>query len=64
MFTYLAHFWGRSAGAIGVCHKCAATVSAPDVEAALLRLYDTHEHIHYVRWTITHIDGKPVDKCT
>ena len=64
MFTYVAHFWGRTKGAIGIDHNCTATVTAPDAETAHLRLYDTHEHVHGVRWTITHIDGKPVEPCT
>lgn len=60
MNTYRVTFWGRLKGALGLCHTCYATVSAPTAEEATLRLYDTHEHVHNQRFTLTHIDGKPV----
>jgi hypothetical protein len=46
---YQAYFYGRQRGAIGIFHQCSATVEAESVEAARLKLYDTHEHISVAR---------------
>lgn len=38
-------FYGREAGAIGVLSRWERTVEAPSMDAARLKLYETHEHI-------------------
>jgi len=45
MNTYTATFAGRELGAIGIFQSFSVEVKAKDVEAAKLKLYDTHEHI-------------------
>jgi hypothetical protein len=42
---YTFSFHGRTRGAIGIFYQCEATVEADTLEAAQLKLYDTHEHI-------------------
>jgi hypothetical protein len=43
---YRITFQGRKRGAIGVFYEITETVEAPDADAAVLKLYDTWEHIH------------------
>ena len=38
-------FYGREAGAIGALSWWDITVEAPSIDAARLKLYETHEHI-------------------
>ena len=45
MPLYRITFFGRLAGALGESGHHTLTVEAPDVEAARLKLYDTHEHL-------------------
>ena len=45
MNQYTFMFIGREKGAIGSFHDCRKAVEAPDMDAAKLKLYDTHEHI-------------------
>lgn len=44
-------------GAIGKRSKFIITTEAENFEAAKLKLYDTHEHIHILK-----VNNKPVDK--
>jgi hypothetical protein len=53
-FTFI--FTGRQSGAIGECHMCRKTVTAPDIVAAKLKLYDTHEHISDLRLALFDIN--------
>jgi len=46
MNRYTFAFTGRAKGAIGVFHGCTQTVEAETREAAELKLYDTHDHVH------------------
>jgi len=46
---YTLRFNGRLRGAIGVFNEFEQTVRAADLEAANLRLYETHDHITNVR---------------
>ena len=45
MNTYIATFRGRMIGAIGAFQAFKVILAAKDLEAANLKLYDTHEHI-------------------
>ena len=45
-------FRGRKNGAIGITTPLTCEVEAPDREAAILKLYDTHEHIHVLDMSI------------
>jgi hypothetical protein len=45
MKTYASSFIGRTKGALGLTYPCTATVQAKDEKEALVKLYDTHEHI-------------------
>jgi hypothetical protein len=46
MPRYRIEFVGRQVGAIGVTYRQVVEVEAENEEAAGLKLYDTHEHIH------------------
>lgn len=45
MTKYIAKFYGRKKGAIGICFRCEQAIIANSKDLALLKLYDTHEHI-------------------
>ena len=45
MPKFRIQFIGRERGAIGIRYATEKTVEAPDADAAVLKLYDTHEHI-------------------
>lgn len=45
MTTYHISFRGREKGALGIYSNYAQTVEANTEEEAILKLYDTHEHI-------------------
>lgn len=49
MPTYKIRFSGRKKGAIGLTYETSADVEADNVPAAVIRLYDAHEHIENVR---------------
>lgn len=49
MNRYTFAFTGRVKGAIGAFHGCTQTVEAGTREAAELKLYDTHDHVHLPR---------------
>ena len=59
--TYIAQFWGRQVAAIGTFHNCTVQVEAKDLEEAKLRLYDTHEHITHLRWTVLKVPASAYD---
>lgn len=42
---YDISFNGREVGAIGIMYRCYVRVEADDAKAALLKVYDTHEHL-------------------
>lgn len=46
MKTYKISFFGRLKGAIGISYPCYREIEAESKEEALLKLYDTHEHIY------------------
>lgn len=46
--TFSITFRGREKNAIGVSSTYTKVVDAVDFEAARLKLYDTHEHIHVI----------------
>ena len=46
---YHIEFYGRECHAIGITYLCKKSVRAWTQEEAVLKLYDTHEHIHNVR---------------
>jgi hypothetical protein len=43
--TYIARFYGRTKGAIGIFYWITAEVDGADPDAARLALYDRYEHI-------------------
>lgn len=45
METYQIKFIGRKVGAIGITQRQIRNVEAENVKGAVLKLYDTHEHI-------------------
>ena len=45
MKTYSINFIGRLVNAIGTTYPCHLEVEAEDKGAAVLKLYDTHDHI-------------------
>jgi hypothetical protein len=45
MKTYLISFKGRESGAIGTFQSYSVMVAAHDEREAILKLYDTYEHI-------------------
>jgi hypothetical protein len=47
--TYKIHFIGRKNGAIGITYHNYVTVEAETPEAAILKLYDTYEHIRVIK---------------
>ncbi len=49
--TYTIAFTDRLKGAIGIFERHSVKVQAADPAAALLKAYDTHEHIQHVRMT-------------
>ena len=51
MKRYLVTFYGRRNSAIGICHDCTLTVEAENEAAARSCIYDTHEHVNYLRVT-------------
>lgn len=50
MNKYRIVFWGRKRGALGVNSFQCRDVEAPSREEAILKLYETHEHISDVRF--------------
>lgn len=48
MKTYRITFSGRKIGAIGTFSTYRDTVEAENEEAAILKLYDTYEHIRII----------------
>lgn len=54
-FTF--NFLGRKNGSIGKRLKFTVTTEAEKFDDALMKLYDTHEHIHVLK-----VNGKAVDK--
>lgn len=48
---YRVTFSGRTRGAIGIFHQCSITVEAMDEEGAILKAYETHDHIHFPKVT-------------
>jgi hypothetical protein len=57
MKKYKFTFLGVKLGAIGKRIKFTVTTEAENFEAAKLKLYDTHEHIHILK-----VNNKLVDK--
>ena len=49
MIAWTFRFYGKTIGAIGVSSEHAVTVRANTHDAALLKLYDTHDHIMSAR---------------
>ena len=45
---YFLEFEGREVGAIGITYHHCIEVEAPSKAAALLKAYDTHEHLSNV----------------
>lgn len=45
MARFVVTFYGRKAGALGVCDWHKVEVTADNEAAACLKVYDTHEHI-------------------
>lgn len=45
MKTYKVMFYGRTAGALGVCYWIEDIIEAPNMESIRLALYDKYEHI-------------------
>lgn len=66
MNRYRVTFHGRERNAIGITYSHTIDVEALNEESAVLKLYDTHEHIsqphielvggHVTRYVITHVD--------
>ena len=48
MNKYTIKFNGRLVGAIGIFQDFSVTVSAESQEQAILKLYDTHDHIRII----------------
>lgn len=46
---YHIEFLGRECNAIGIVYFCVRKVRAWTQDDAILKLYETHEHIHDVR---------------
>lgn len=46
---YLATFYGRRAGAICAFYTCNVEIEANHTDDVRLKLYETHEHISYLR---------------
>ena len=46
---YHIEFYGRECNAIGITYKCRLAVRAWSEEEAIMKLYETHEHIHDAR---------------
>lgn len=47
MKKFKVKFTGREVGAIGVFSHFELIIEAPDEDAARLKIYDTHEHLHF-----------------
>ena len=45
MNTYKIEFYGRENGAIGICYKIIKRIQSENEKTAVLKLYETHEHI-------------------
>lgn len=56
MRNYIIKFIGRKVGAIGVTHACKLEVWAANERHAVLRVYETHEHLSQVS-----VNGKPFE---
>lgn len=56
MKKYKISFTGREINAIGKFYSYSKTVQADDLDSAVLRLYDTHDHIF-----VKTVNGKPYD---
>ncbi len=54
MAIYSASFIGRQLGAIGIFYPIRFELEAPDLEAAKLKLYETHEHLSDLRIVPAH----------
>jgi hypothetical protein len=52
MNTYTFTFFGRQVGAIGSTHHDCVAVQAEDYEEAIRKLYETHEHISRMSYTV------------
>jgi len=57
MKKYKFTFQGKKIGSIGKLQKFTITTEAENFDAAKLKLYDTHEHIHILK-----VNDKAVDK--
>jgi hypothetical protein len=55
---YMIRFSGRKKGAIGIFYSIAQEVEADDVPSAVLKLYDTYDHIQDVRVNQRGPDGR------
>lgn len=64
MKTFFIRFDGRTKGAIGIFTPCRLVLEADSADAALLKLYDTHEPLHVnvamlqecpIRYVVTHV---------
>lgn len=49
MKEYHFTFFGKTVGAIGASSSYSKTVESDSLENAILKLYDTHEHISQLR---------------
>ncbi len=52
MKTFELNFEGREVGVIGVTSHFKVRIAAKNIEAAWLKLYDTHEHITRKYWRV------------
>ena len=51
MNEYFFDIYAREKGAIGINIHTSVTVKAENYDAAVLKLYDTHEHISIQKWS-------------
>ncbi len=58
---YCIEFIGREVGAIGITYHQCVGVEADNVRDAILKVYDTHEHLSevFVNSEPYHVDGTP-----